>query len=41
MGVFDGLFGAAVVNAVDLGVGRLFLSEGFGARVGFRVGSVV
>lgn len=39
--VFGGLFGAAVVNGADLGVGRIFLGVGFGAAVDFRVGSVV
>lgn len=39
--VFGGLFGAAVVNGVDLGVGRIFLGVVFGAAVDFGVGSVV
>ncbi len=39
--VFGGLFGVAVVNGADLGVGRIFWSLGFGAAVDFGVGSVV
>lgn len=39
--VFGGLFGAAVVNRVDLGVGRFFLGVGFGAKVDFGDGGVV
>lgn len=37
---FWSVFGAAVVNSVDLGVDRFFLGL-FGAMVVFRVGSVV
>lgn len=39
--VFVGLFGAAVVNRVDLGVGRFFLGVGFEAKVDFGDGGVV
>lgn len=39
--VFGGLFVAAVVNGVDLGVRRIFLGVGFGAAVDFGVGNVV